>query len=233
MHGDEPAHPADPAARCSDGRRSAASTCGWSRRTTPTAWPGTPARTPAASTSTATTPTDWADLDGNYESGPRPASEPETRAMMRFLRDVRPTPDPQLPPAAATAWTPTPRTRGSPAGWPASCDLPAKRFDCGGVCHGTMTMWYNHHSRARRSRSSTARSPSRQPDARAGAAPAAARSVGAAPLSAQRLAQRPSKTGFSLATNAATAAWWSSVAPVCCIIALSNSSASSKECPAA
>ncbi len=41
-------------------------------------------------------------------------------------------------------------------------------------------------------------------------------------------AQRPSKVGFSLATNAATAAWWSRVAPVRCIIVLSNSSASSK-----
>ena len=24
-------------------------------------------------------------------------------------------------------------------------ELPAKTFDCGGVCHGTMTSWYNHH----------------------------------------------------------------------------------------
>jgi protein MpaA len=23
-------------------------------------------------------------------------------------------------------------------------ELPAKTFDCGGVCHGTMTSWYNH-----------------------------------------------------------------------------------------
>ena len=30
------------------------------------------------------------DLDGNYESGAHPASEPETRAMMRFLTDVDP-----------------------------------------------------------------------------------------------------------------------------------------------
>ena len=35
-------------------------------------------------------PYHWANLDGNYESGPKPASEPETRAMMRFLRQVRP-----------------------------------------------------------------------------------------------------------------------------------------------
>ncbi len=32
----------------------------------------------------------WADLDGNYESGPGPASEPETRAVMRFFKQVRP-----------------------------------------------------------------------------------------------------------------------------------------------
>ena len=47
-----------------------------------------------------------------------------------------------------------------------------------------------------------------------------------------RLGQRhlALKTGFSLATNAATAARWSSVAPVFCIIALSSASDSSKVC---
>ena len=35
-------------------------------------------------------PYQWAALDGDYESGPRPRSEPETRAMMRFLREIRP-----------------------------------------------------------------------------------------------------------------------------------------------
>ena len=45
-------------------------------------------------------PYDWADLDGNYESGPKPGSEPETKAMMRFLTEIRPDFDPQLPPAA-------------------------------------------------------------------------------------------------------------------------------------
>ena len=32
----------------------------------------------------------WKDLDGTYESGPRPASEPETRAVMAFLEEVDP-----------------------------------------------------------------------------------------------------------------------------------------------
>ena len=85
----------------------------------------------------------WANLDGSYESGPRPASEPETRAMMRFLGDVRPSrilsfhqplhgvdTDTKLPKFARRAAH--------------KLNLPAKVFDCGGVCHGTMTMWYNH-----------------------------------------------------------------------------------------
>ena len=37
-------------------------------------------------------------------------------------------------------------------------DLPKKPLTCGGACHGTMTQWFNkHHTRARRSPSSTAR----------------------------------------------------------------------------
>jgi len=91
-------------------------------------------------------PYHWADLDGGYESGPRAASEPETRAMMRFLGNVRP------------AWVlsfhqplhgvdldtkrPSFAHRVS-----RHLDLPAKRFTCGGACHGTMTMWFNHRFR--------------------------------------------------------------------------------------
>ena len=42
----------------------------------------------------------WADLDGRYESGPRPRSEPETRAVARVPRGRAAAPDPELPPAA-------------------------------------------------------------------------------------------------------------------------------------
>ena len=35
-------------------------------------------------------PYKWARLTGGYDSGPKPASEPETRAMMRFLSRVKP-----------------------------------------------------------------------------------------------------------------------------------------------
>jgi murein peptide amidase A len=87
-------------------------------------------------------PHDWADLDGNYESGPRAASEPETRAVMAFLRQVRPrrvlsfhqplngvdtdTKDPRFARRLARALR-----------------LPTANLDCGGQCHGTMTSWYN------------------------------------------------------------------------------------------
>jgi predicted deacylase len=91
-------------------------------------------------------PYHWVHLTGSYASGPRAASEPETRAMMRFLRDVRPsriisfhqplngvdtdTKDPAFSRRVARA-----------------LHLPRKSFTCGGVCHGTMTGWFNSHFR--------------------------------------------------------------------------------------
>lgn len=87
-------------------------------------------------------PHDWADLDGNYESGPRAASEPETRAVMRFLARIQPrrlisfhqplngvdtdTKDPRFARRLARALR-----------------LPRTTLDCGGLCHGTMTSWFN------------------------------------------------------------------------------------------
>ncbi|MDQ4055242.1 MAG: DUF2817 domain-containing protein [Actinomycetota bacterium] len=89
-------------------------------------------------------PYGWADLDGNYESGPRPASEPETRAVMRFLREVRP--DYILsfhqPLNGVDTDTKSPRFARRVAD---KLNLPTRRLDCGGVCHGTMTGWYNHN----------------------------------------------------------------------------------------
>ncbi len=88
----------------------------------------------------------WKDLDGSYESGPKPASEPETRAMMRFLRQVRP--DYVLsfhqPLRGVDTDTKRPKFARRVA---RRLDLPAKTLDCGGVCHGTMTMWFNRRFR--------------------------------------------------------------------------------------
>jgi protein MpaA len=85
----------------------------------------------------------WADLDGNYESGTKPASEPETRAMMGFLRDVRPQWLISFHQPLHGVDTDTKRPKFA-ARVAKALHLPAKTFDCGGVCHGTMTGWYNH-----------------------------------------------------------------------------------------
>jgi murein peptide amidase A len=88
-------------------------------------------------------PFSWRDLDGSYESGPRPASEPETKAVMKFLREIHPRwiVSFHQPLAGVDSDTKWPRFARRLA---ANLDLPLKRFACGGVCHGTMTMWYNH-----------------------------------------------------------------------------------------
>ena len=84
----------------------------------------------------------WVDLDGNYESGPKPRSEPETRAMMKFLRTVRPRRILSFhqPLYGVDTDTKKPKFARRVA---RSLDLPRKSFTCGGVCHGTMTGWYN------------------------------------------------------------------------------------------
>ncbi|WP_210502720.1 M14 family zinc carboxypeptidase [Nocardioides xinjiangensis] len=85
----------------------------------------------------------WADLDGSHESGPRPGSEPETRAMMAFLRQV----DPRRvisfhqPLHGVDTDTKDPRFARRLA---RALRLPRTSLDCGGLCHGTMTMWFNH-----------------------------------------------------------------------------------------
>ncbi|MFW6775833.1 M14 family zinc carboxypeptidase [Nocardioides sp. CPCC 205120] len=87
---------------------------------------------------------DWRRLTGNYYSGTRPVSEPETAGAVRMLSRIQPDVilsfhqplngvdlDTKFPSfARATAQT---------------LDLPGKRFTCGGVCHGTMTGWYNNN----------------------------------------------------------------------------------------
>ena len=89
-------------------------------------------------------PRRWADLDGAVESGREPASEPETRSLMRFLRRV----DPRFvvsfhqPLHGVDVY-------GRKQRWFArtladQLRLPRKDFTCGGACHGTLTQWFNH-----------------------------------------------------------------------------------------
>ena len=88
-------------------------------------------------------PYNWTDLDGNYESGPHPKSEPETRAMIAFLKDVKPKRILSFHQPLYGVDTDT-KNRRFARRVAEVLDLPTKTFDCGGVCHGTMTSWYNH-----------------------------------------------------------------------------------------
>jgi protein MpaA len=84
----------------------------------------------------------WADLDGRYESGRRPASEPETRAMMRFLREVRPHRVLSFHQPLHGVDTDT-KDAAFARRLARILRLPRTTLDCGGVCHGTMTGWFN------------------------------------------------------------------------------------------
>ena len=86
----------------------------------------------------------WADLDGHYESGPRPASEPETRAVMRFFDDVRPRYVVSFHQPLNGVDVSTRSVRDFAVRLARGLNLPQKRFTCGSTCHGTFTMWYIH-----------------------------------------------------------------------------------------
>ncbi len=88
-------------------------------------------------------PTHWKPLTGYYYSGPKPSSEPETRALMRFLNDV----DPNY---VVTFHSPLygvdvygAKDRPFARRLAKKMRLPIKEFDCSGVCHGTLTQWFN------------------------------------------------------------------------------------------
>ena len=63
--------------------------------------------------------------------------------MMRFLRDVRPSRILSFHQPLHGVDTDT-KNKKFARRVARKLHLPAKSFDCGGVCHGTMTMWYNH-----------------------------------------------------------------------------------------
>jgi hypothetical protein len=87
-------------------------------------------------------PYKWARLTGGYDSGPKPASEPETRAMMRFLSRVEPAYVLSFhQPLHGVDITQRPAFSRRVA---KALDLPMTRLNCGSTCHGTMTMWFNH-----------------------------------------------------------------------------------------
>ena len=87
-------------------------------------------------------PYKWARLTGNYYSGRKPASEPETRAMMRFLSKVKPAYVLSFhQPLHGVDVTERPAFSRRVA---QALGLPTTKLNCGSICHGTMTMWFNH-----------------------------------------------------------------------------------------
>ncbi len=88
----------------------------------------------------------WANLNGQTESGPRPRSEPETRAVMRFLDRVDPQRIVSFHQPLHGVDTDTKRP-GFAKRLAAQLHLPRKTFNCSGICHGTMTGWFNNTHR--------------------------------------------------------------------------------------
>ncbi|UPK74068.1 DUF2817 domain-containing protein [Nocardioidaceae bacterium SCSIO 66511] len=88
-------------------------------------------------------PVRWKDLDGAYESGPRPKSERETRVMMRFLRRTKPRYVVSFHQPLHGVDSSGPKTSKLARRLSRYLHLPRKSFSCGGKCHGTMTQWFN------------------------------------------------------------------------------------------
>jgi murein peptide amidase A len=87
----------------------------------------------------------WIRQGGSYDSGPEPRSEPETRAMIRFLARVRPAYVLSFhQPLHAVDVTERPKFSRTVA---RALGLPTSHLRCGSSCHGTMTMWFNHRFR--------------------------------------------------------------------------------------
>jgi protein MpaA len=88
-------------------------------------------------------PYDWRPQTGTYYSGPAPASEPETRAVMHFLNTVQPDYVISLHQPLKGVDTSYSKTRALAQRLVTALELPAKTFSCGTGCHGTMTQWFN------------------------------------------------------------------------------------------
>jgi len=88
-------------------------------------------------------PYNWGRLTGKYYSGPHALSEPEARALKRFLDQVKPrfmVSFHQPLHGVGKDRKAKPFQRRLARG----LNLRIKAFNCSGKCYGTMTSWYNH-----------------------------------------------------------------------------------------
>jgi predicted deacylase len=88
-------------------------------------------------------PVQWIPQGGVYNSGPSPASEPETRAMMAFLAEIRPRWVVSFHQPLFGVDRSFVKTRTLARRLSRNLHLPRKRFSCNSGCHGTMTQWFN------------------------------------------------------------------------------------------
>lgn len=88
-------------------------------------------------------PVRWIRQYGKYDSGRRPASEPETRATMRFLKDISPKFVVSFHQPLYGVDTSYGKSRPLARRLARYLHLPRKQFHCNGGCHGTMTQWFN------------------------------------------------------------------------------------------
>ena len=89
-------------------------------------------------------PVNWIRQYGTYNSGRRPASEPETRAMMRFLGVIRPRFIVSFhQPLFGVDMTNGSKVQPLALRLHRYLELPRNRFTCNNGCHGTMTQWFN------------------------------------------------------------------------------------------
>jgi hypothetical protein len=89
-------------------------------------------------------PAQWRRAGGPYDSGPRPASEPETRALMAFLERLRPAYVLSFhQPLHGVGRSGLARGRAFQGRVARALRLPLRSFNCSHGCHGTMTEWFN------------------------------------------------------------------------------------------
>lgn len=88
-------------------------------------------------------PVRWIRQYGTYDSGRKPASEPETRAMMRFLEEIRPGFVVSFHQPLYGVDTSYGKSRPLARRLARYLHLPRKQFHCNSGCHGTLTQWFN------------------------------------------------------------------------------------------
>jgi protein MpaA len=89
-------------------------------------------------------PRHWKRITGYYYSGPRPASEPETRSAMRFMNHVDPDYVVSIHQPLYGLDVRRAKDRAFARRLSEELKLPDKQLRCSGRCHGTLSQWFNY-----------------------------------------------------------------------------------------